>query len=409
MAKRRKKRTHEVRKRCDCIDQNRCHHPWWLRVKVGTEKRQRVNLSELFPNDAVDVAAAKAKDLARKGLIKRGQVVAGQPEDTRLTCRYVATKYKEAYKSRKHHYLDGLLGTDVPAADGVLIKLGDKPIDEVLTRDIKAVEAAWRLRASMKGGAQGGAVAIRHLLQSARHFFNWAIREEYATRTPFLSPQGAKLISIKMTKGRKRRLQEGERERIEAAADPYIADFFTAMLETGCRPGELRTLQWSEVQPDHFVVLAAKAKDREDREVPIEPTLQKILQRRRIGPDGEKLSSDSFVFGDEFGAVISKERLCKRWREVCAVAKVTGLHLHDLRAEFASQLSEAKVPVEQVRDALGHSSITMTNAYLRSRSSLKDAYQRRTQHQARKRLKVIKGNGPRLAHDDSPIAKASSS
>ena len=91
-----------------------------------------------------------------------------------------------------------------------------------------------------------------------------------------------------------------------------------------------------------------------------------------------------------------------------ARAAPAGLHLHDLRAELASQLSEAKVPVEQVRDALGHSSITMTNAYLRSRSSLRDAYQRRTQHQARKRLKVIKGNGPRLAYDDQQLAKAAS-
>ena len=93
----------------------------------------------------------------------------------------------------------------------------------------------------------------------------------------------------------------------------------------------------------------------------------------------------------------------------CAAANIKDLHLHDLRAEFASQLSESKVPVEQVRDALGHSSITMTNAYLRSRASLKDAYRKRTQHQARKRLKVIKGNGPRLAHDDSQPVKAVSS
>jgi integrase len=81
--------------------------------------------------------------------------------------------------------------------------------------------------------------------------------------------------------------------------------------------------------------------------------------------------------------------LCEKWRRVCAAAKVEGLHLHDLRAEFASQLSESKVPVEQVRDALGHSSITMTNAYLRSRASLKDTYRKRTQHQARQRMKIV--------------------
>lgn len=238
------------------------------------------------------------------------------------------------------------------------------------------------------------------------------------------SPQGDPLIHIKTTKGRKRRLQDGEADRILQATEgdvirqafaehratttdaqalgrlprsesaaisdaAYISDFFAAMLETGCRPGELRTLQWSDVKPDHFTVLAAKAKDREDRDVPIEPVLQKILDRRKKGPDGAELALHTYVFGDETGEPRSKERLCGMWRRVCARAKVYDLHLHDLRAEFASQLSEAKVPVDQVRDALGHSSITMTNAYLRSRSSLKGAYQKRTQHQARQRMRVV--------------------
>jgi integrase len=389
MAKRRKKRTHEVTKRCDCRDHQTCHHPWWLRVFVN-KHRQRVNLSELFPGESVDVAAAKAKDLARKGLIKSGQVVAGQPADTRLTCRYVAAKYIAARNNRKEqYYLDGVLDTKVPAADGAMMKIGDKPIDDVLTRDIKHAATLWRDRAKTKAGARKGADAIRHLLQSARHFFRWAVEEEFATRTPFRSPQGDPLIHIKTSKARKRRLQEGESDLILAAADPYITDFFTAMLETGCRPGELRTLQWSEVQSDAFVILAAKAKDREDREVPIEPTLATILKRRRIGPDGKELPTDAYVFGDDTGRVITKERLCGKWRKVCGAANIEDLHLHDLRAEFASQLSESKVPVEQVRDALGHSSITMTNAYLRSRASLKEAYRKRTQHQARQRMKIV--------------------
>jgi integrase len=153
------------------------------------------------------------------------------------------------------------------------------------------------------------------------------------------------------------------------------------------RGAELRTLQWADVRPGHFVVLAAKAKDREDRDVPIEPLLKKIMDRRKKGPDGVDLGVEAYVFGSATGEELTKGRVCAMWRRVCA--RSNDLHLHDLRAEFASQLSEAHVRVEQVRDALGHSSITMTNAYLRSRSSLKAAYQKRTQHQARQRMKVV--------------------
>jgi integrase len=92
-----------------------------------------------------------------------------------------------------------------------------------------------------------------------------------------------------------------------------------------------------------------------------------ILDRRRKGPDGEKLAPEAYVFGDDTGRLMSRERLCSRWRDVCAKAGVIDLHLHDLRAEFASRAVECGMTVLEVRDALGHSSITMTDTYLRSR------------------------------------------
>ncbi len=65
------------------------------------------------------------------------------------------------------------------------------------------------------------------------------------------------------------------------------------------------------------------------------------------------------------------------------------LHLHDLRGEAGSQLLEAGVPIHEVRDALGHS--TMTSTYLRTRSnSLTKAYEQREAHQARQRLAIAK-------------------
>lgn len=382
MAKR--KRTYEVIKRCDCQDHDFCEHPWWLRVKVKGEKRQRVNLAALFPGEAIDVAAARAKDFARKGLIKNGQLVA--PRVTRPTFGYVVDKYIAARGDRKHYYLAGLRATVLAST----VTIENTPIDDVTTADIKHAVTLWRARKRTKAGVQGGAVAERHLKQSARHLFRWAIEEGYATRTPFRSAQGDPIIHIKTIKGRRRRLQDGEEARILDAADPFIADFFVGMLETGCRPGELRTLQWSEVRDDHFIVLASKAKDREDRLIPIEPTLRTILDRRLLGPDGHKLTTDAYVFGSEVGEMFSKERLCRAWRRVCTTANVENLHLHDLRAEFASSLAEAKVSVEQVRDALGHSSIGMTNTYLRSRTgALTQAYKKRTAHRARQRMRVV--------------------
>jgi integrase len=380
MAKRRKKRTYEVSKRCHCPDQATCSHHWFLRVYTNGE-RQRIDLTERFPGETVEVAAARAKDLARKGLLD-----VKPTDDARLTMGDVADRYVAARDGHKHHYLDGLRLIEVPASNGTMVKIESKPIDEVTTRDIKEhAVATWKKR------PRCGPIAIRQLLQAGRHFFRWAVEEGYATRTPFRSTQGDPVIHIKAGKPRTRRLEEGEEQRVLDAADSYTHDFFTGLLETGCRPGELRTLQWSEVRSDHFVVLAEKAKDREAREITITPTLQKILDQRKVGPDGQELGSDCYVFGNETGELVGRRRLCGLWLATCERAKVKNLHLHDLRREHATQLSEAGVPVDVIRDQLGHSNITMTNTYLgRSRDRLVQAAKQRTAMRARKAMRLAR-------------------
>jgi integrase len=93
------------------------------------------------------------------------------------------------------------------------------------------------------------------------------------------------------------------------------------------------------------------------------------------------------VFGNEVGEVVARRRLCTLWNDTLDAAGVKDLHLHDPRAEAASQLSEAGASDKDVRDALGHSNTSMTSTYLRSRrTSLRDAYAKR----ARKALRLAR-------------------
>ena len=51
-------------------------------------------------------------------------------------------------------------------------------------------------------------------------------------------------------------------------------------------------------------------------------------------------------------------------RTTCQLAfRRINLHWHDLRHEYASRLVERGVPLAQVRDLLGHASITTTERY----------------------------------------------
>ncbi|HKW00721.1 MAG TPA: site-specific integrase [Vicinamibacterales bacterium] len=336
-----------------------------MRLHVDGQ-RLRVNLSARFPGEDVQVAAAKVKDLARRGALSAAANVAT------ATMGDIIDRYTAAYPTRPHHYLARLRTMEV---SGTI--LGDKAPDDVKTADIKVLVATWRQRKRTKQGKRGGQSAERHVKQSLRHLFNWAIEEGHATRTPFKTMQGVNLVHIKASDGRTRRLEPGEADRILAVADEYIRDLFTAILETACRQGELRGLQWQHVHNDHLVFFDTKTQER--HEVPVLPTLKAVLDRRRKGPDGEDLPADAYVFGDDTGRFMKPRRLNELWRATCEKAQVRDLNLHDLRAESATQMIEAGAKVHEVRDALQHSNITMTNRYLRTRNRNNPAYQRRAE------------------------------
>jgi hypothetical protein len=105
----------------------------------------------------------------------------------------------------------------------------------------------------------------------------------------------------------------------------------------------------------------------------------------RLDAAGEKKPIEALVFSDEVGGGVGSFR--RAW--VTAVLKANDvdvkwcadrgyrhltpeceeafgklpLHWHDLRHEYASRLVQRGVPLAQVRDLLGHASITTTERY----------------------------------------------
>jgi len=169
---------------------------------------------------------------------------------------------------------------------------------------------------------------------------------------------------------RDRRLRPGEEERLIAAATPHLRALIVGALSTGCRVGELLTLQWRDVQIDrtgHYraiLLRAGKTKTGTMRIVPVGQRLAEVLEMLRTDPDGNNLPAEAFVFGDEIGGNIASVKTA--WRSACAAAKIEDLHFHDLRREFACRLLESRAELHDVRDFLGHTNITTTSRYLRS-------------------------------------------
>ena len=161
------------------------------------------------------------------------------------------------------------------------------------------------------------------------------------------------------------RLQPGESERLLEAATGLLRDVVVATLETGCRRGELLTLQrgrWRFSPRAEIFLAASKAKTKRDRRVPTSSVLREILERRRPDPAGTPLPADSFVFGDAVGR--RRVTIKNAWQIALTRAKIDDLHFHDLRRECGSRWMDAGVPLATIQRWLGHTNIAQTSTYL---------------------------------------------
>jgi integrase len=124
-------------------------------------------------------------------------------------------------------------------------------------------------------------------------------------------------------------------------------------MNTGLRRGEAVKLRWSSVDFNRHLltVEGGNAKNRQTRHVPLNEEALSVLRiwREQHGPGAR-------VFGVTTGFQTAWEKVLKR-------ARISKFRWHDLRHHFASRLVQQGVPLNTVRDLLGHGSVGMSLRY----------------------------------------------
>jgi len=344
-----KSSTENVRKICGCVKWKTCTHPWYLDY-TRDNLRFRDNLDRLTGRHAEDFAAAK--DEARRaitakleGLDPRGLVPQDDPTLAEMLTAYTAER--PAYDRWQ---LPKLLATDVLSSTGV------RPIGQwrLSTITLQAIKDFQRSRPRVAGNRD---------LALLRAAFNWAVLKGLVARTPFRVGDVA-AVRFHREEGRSRRLHPGEEEKLLAHAG-RLGPLIIAALETGCRKGELLSLQWHQVRftPKAEIFLpAGKTKAKKDRRVPISSVLRDLLEGRRLDPAGDPLPPEAYIFGDEIGR--PRASIKTAWGATMRRAKIADLHFHDLRREAGSRWMDAGVPLATIQRWLGHFNISQTSTYL---------------------------------------------
>jgi len=364
-------KTDHVRKRCDCSKWKECTHPWYVDYQEG-RRRYRPNLDILIGQHAADFTEAKKQ--ARRAV------------DAWLNGRSAAD----------------LLPGDYPTLTTVLKAYGDRPNGAPINpyqrgRIVKTIVngrafGEWRVADITREMVesfrqQRPCVAGNRDLSTLRAAFNWAVLTGLVPATPFKVGTVA-AVKLAREEGRTRRLQPGEDERLLLAANS-LRDLLIAALETGCRLGELLSLQWEQVRGDLFLP-AGKTKAKKPRRVPISTVLRAVLDGRRHDAAGDVLPSSAFVFGDEVGRrrgsiktawvstvlranghtpkYVKSVKKGKRVRTLAPESRAhlrgINLHFHDLRREAGSRWMDAGVPLATIQRWLGHHNISQTSTYL---------------------------------------------
>ena len=275
-------KTDHVRKRCDCSKWKECKHPRYIDAQEG-RRRYRRNLDTLIRHHAADFAEAKREGNRAIQAWKAGRDAADLQPDDRPTLAVLLASYQaRPHASPADKYQAGPICRTV---------VHGRPFGEwhaaEITRDM--LEVFRRQRPLVAGNRN---------LALLRAVFNWAVLSELVTATPF-KVGTVNAVKLRTEAARTRRLHPGEDERLLLAANG-LRDLIIAALETGCRQGELLSLQWHQVGADVFLP-AGKTKAKKPRRVPISSVLRGVLNARRLDPAGEPLPPSAFVFGDEVG------------------------------------------------------------------------------------------------------------
>lgn len=161
---------------------------------------------------------------------------------------------------------------------------------------------------------------------------------------------------------RTRYLSPDEEGRLMAALEngrTLLREMVILAIHTGLRVSEILKLKLEHVDFHRDVLYITATKTDEDREVPLNDVTRRLLTQLVAGARDQ---GNEYVFTNpRSGARYITVRTA--WRKACKRAGISDLRFHDLRHTFGTRAADAGVPLNAIRDVMGHKSTAMTERY----------------------------------------------
>jgi integrase len=174
-------------------------------------------------------------------------------------------------------------------------------------------------------------------------------------------------IKVKLRKvqlaGTPRFLALAERKRLFKALsgrNDRISILLQLALNTGLRRNELFSLRWKDVilGPNPSIIVHKTGSfQNANRKIALNKSAVNALTTWQSNRRGRSY----LVFPSPSGGQL--KTINTAWKRLMNEAGIRHFSLNDCRDDFAVRLVKAKIPLTQVRDLLGHSSIALTERY----------------------------------------------
>ncbi|MCW9054898.1 MAG: site-specific integrase [Candidatus Pacebacteria bacterium] len=302
----------------------------------------------------VTLDQARREAIRLKGGISLGNDPAQQRADLRngdtlrdLTDRYMTDhcegRCKESTMDAHQWLLDKF----------ILPRLGAFKITEVRPEDVANLHQALRNTPYNANRALG---LIRAIYNKAEQWGVMLPNSNPATVIkPFRERKRQRYLSPDEFKALFRILDEQEALKVIGT---YQAAAIRLLAVTGCRMGEILSLEWSSVDFINRRLLLDhhKTDHKGVKAIPLNAVAVRILENLPRVEDNKYV-----IVGRNEGTHLVN--LQKPWRHIRKKAKLADVRIHDLRHSFASAAASAGVPLMMIGAMLGHSSPQTTARY----------------------------------------------
>jgi integrase len=140
----------------------------------------------------------------------------------------------------------------------------------------------------------------------------------------------------------------------------HITPLILLAVNTGCRPEELLTLEWRDIDFVHknLTVRGVLSKNSRTRHIPLSSEAVRAAKRWKSSPGS---SRSGLVFPGAKG--LPMDRMPRAITRIIAACKLDDFRPYDFRHTFASKLALAGVDLNTIRELMGHETIQMTLIY----------------------------------------------